>query len=193
MSVIFSHMVSIDGYIETPESYTGPNWATTDDELLAHFLEAERDIAAHVYGRRVYEQVAAWWPRAAADPSLPPSLSAYGQEWVRKPKVVVSRTLSESALGPNTRLIRTDPEQVVVELSAEAAGDVTVYGGALAATLWRRALIEEVRCYVNPVSLGGGTPMFQDIEPVLRFRLLEARPFTCGVVLLRYGATAGNI
>ena len=186
MSVILSHMVSLDGYMEAPASYQGPNWATTDDELLEHFLDVERAVAVHVYGRRVYEAVADWWPRAAADTSLPASLVAYGKAWLAKPKMVVSRTLQDVA--PKTRIIRADPAREVATLRAASTGAVAVYGGALGATLRNAGLIDEVRCYVNPAVLGGGTPLFQDVAPVLRFRLLEARPFACGVVLLRYAA-----
>lgn len=188
MAIILSHMVSLDGYMESPATYQGPNWATTDDELLAHFLEVEHQTRVHVYGRRVYEAVADWWPRAAEDASLPAPLVAYGREWVKKPKVVVSRTLER--VGPNTRIVRADPGREVADLASRGDGDVAVYGGALAASLRADGLVDEVRCYVNPAVLGSGTPLFQDVAPVLRLRLLEARPFSCGVVLLRYSTAA---
>ena len=179
-------MVSLDGYIETPPSYEGPNWAAAGDELLSHFLDAEGTVAAHVYGRRVDEQVVDWWPRVAEDESLPGSLVKYGRAWVETPKFVVSRTLTQ--VGPNTQLLRADPVQEVTNLLGSVGGDITLYGGQLASTFFAHGMVNEVHSYINPVCLGGGTPMFQGIEPVLRFRLLEVRPFDCGVVLLRYAS-----
>jgi riboflavin biosynthesis pyrimidine reductase len=61
-----------------------------------------------------------------------------------------------------------------------------LYGGELAASLIREALVDEIHSYINPVCLGGGTPMFPTLEPVLRLRLIDLHSFASGVVLLRY-------
>ncbi|OYY48729.1 MAG: hypothetical protein B7X95_09600 [Methylophilaceae bacterium 17-44-8] len=182
--LIFSHMVSLDGYIETPPTYSGPNWATTDDELVAYFLDQEDSVSVHVYGRRVYEAVSSWWPHAAEDPSISNVLSAYGKAWVKKPKLVVSKSLSAST--PNTTVVREDPAHAVRKLLETSTDNVMLYGGELAASLIREALVDEIHSYINPVCLGGGTPMFPTLEPVLRLRLIDLHSFASGVVLLRY-------
>jgi dihydrofolate reductase len=187
--LIYSHMMSLDGFIETDPSYAGPNWATADDDLTEHFLEAERAVQAHLYGRRVYEQVAAWWPRAAADSSLPRSMTEYGKVWVDKPKVVFSTTLTE--VGSNTRIVRTGAAEEVANLKAATDAKLTLYGGVLASSLISCGLVDELHCYVNPVLVGRGTPMFPGLDPILRLELLESRQFDCGVVLLKYSIPNG--
>jgi dihydrofolate reductase len=176
-------MVSLDGFIDADPSYEGPNWASSAEELQEHFLEAEQSIDLHIYGRRVYEFVAAWWPVVAEDPSVPPVTAKYGRLWIQKPKIVVSNTLS--AAGWNTQIIGGDTAVEIARLKAEPGGDVMIYGGVLASSLLPYGLIDEFRFYVNPAVLGRGTPMLRT-DDVLHLRFLDSLPFGCGVVLLRY-------
>lgn len=46
--VVYSHMVSLDGYIEANESYTGPNWAVSDEEIAG--LKAQPGGELALYG-----------------------------------------------------------------------------------------------------------------------------------------------
>ena len=56
--------------------------------------------------------------------------------------------------------------------------------GALA--LLAAGLVDEVRQYVYPVVLGAGRRLFPDGAGIPALRLVEARPFAAGVVLLRH-------
>lgn len=47
-------------------------------------------------------------------------------------------------------------------------------------------LIDEYRLFLNPIVLGGGIPLFQDISGWQRLKLLEAKAFQSGVVGLHY-------
>jgi len=62
--------LSLDGYIE--HAAGDPGWAIPDDELHRHFNDLERDIDTHLYGRRMYELMAAYWPNADQNPAAPP-------------------------------------------------------------------------------------------------------------------------
>jgi dihydrofolate reductase len=53
-------------------------------------------------------------------------------------------------------------------------------------SLTRQRLIDEYRIGLNPLVLGGGTPMFKPSDEQIRLKLLEARTMQSGVVLLRY-------
>ncbi len=186
-TVIYAHMVSADGFIEAdPGQTNGENWAVADEGLQQHFIELEKRVDAHLYGRAVYQQLAASWPAFAEDATLPDSMREYARMWVAKPKYVFSSTLEQA--GPNTTVVRDDAARLIAELKSLPGNDLTLYGGRLAASLIGHGLIDEYRLYVNPVVLGRGTPMFPGLASMLRLRLLATESFQCGVVLLRYAA-----
>ena len=182
--VIYSHMVSLDGFIEADESYTGPNWAVSDEELSRHFVDHESTIDAHLYGRRIYEELATWWPRAANDPSTPTYLAEYGRIWVNKPKIVFSRTLDHGEW--NARLVKENAAEEIAQLKAQPGKDLALYGSLLASTVIPLGVIDEYWLYVNPAVLGRGKPMFPNVNDILRLQLVASQTFKCGVILLRY-------
>ena len=61
-----------------------------------------------------------------------------------------------------------------------------VGGPTIAAPLLRAGLVDEVRLFVNPVILGGGTPLFPALGDRIDLKLLETRTFDAGVVYVRY-------
>jgi dihydrofolate reductase len=50
------------------------------------------------------------------------------------------------------------------------------------------SLIDEYRLFLNPIVLGDGIPLFQDIKDPTKLKLLEAKTFQAGVVGLHYQA-----
>ncbi len=184
--LIYTHMVSLDGYIEVDESSEHQDWAIGGDDLQRHFYEIESTIDAHLYGRKVYEVVASAWSMFAGDPSVSKDRAAYAHLWMEKPKFVFSRTLEHAEW--NTRVINDDAVEVVRKLKAEAGNDLMLYGGNLAAALIPHGLVDEYRLYIQPVVIGTGTLMFQGLDDLLRLRLLETRTFDGGVVLHHYAS-----
>ncbi|GAA1921073.1 dihydrofolate reductase family protein [Streptomyces sodiiphilus] len=180
--VIYSMMVSLDGFVETVDHRI--DWSVPDAELHQFFNDHESRLGAHLYGRRLYELMAQYWPTADQNPSAPPYVAQYARLWREMPKVVFSTTLEH--VGWNSRLVRGDIAGEVGRLKEEPGKDLSVGGASLAAGLMRYGLIDEYMLAVHPVALGGGTPYWPEGFGPTRLRLVEARPFTSGVVLLRY-------
>ncbi len=67
--LIYSMSVSLDGFMETPERSL--DWVIVDEELCAFFNDEGRSVGTFLYGRRMYELMAAHWPTAEADPPRP--------------------------------------------------------------------------------------------------------------------------
>ena len=180
--VIYSHHVSLDGFIEGPNGEL--DWAVVDEELHRRFIDLESTIDAHLYGRRVYETMAAHQSTADQNPSAPEYEVEYARIWQNKPKIVFSKTLER--VEWNSRLVRSNVGEEIAKLKGQPGKDMYLAGANLASTVIQLGLIDEYWLYVNPVVLGGGKPMFPALDTRLHLRLLETRTFGCGVVLLRY-------
>lgn len=75
----------------------------------------------------------------------------------------------------------------IKQLKEEPGADLIEYGSNnFDISLIKEGLIDEYYFFINPTALGKGTPIFQSIGPVKNLRLVTARPFECGVVLLFY-------
>jgi dihydrofolate reductase len=74
----------------------------------------------------------------------------------------------------------------VARLKRESAKDIFLFGSAnLAASLIPAGLIDEFRTAVNPIILGGGSPLFKPGERA-KLKLLDARTLSTGIVIVRY-------
>ena len=74
----------------------------------------------------------------------------------------------------------------VARLKRESTKDIFLFGSAgLAAHLIPHRLIDEFRIAVNPIILGGGTPLFKPGERV-KLKLLDSKAHSTGIVILRY-------
>jgi dihydrofolate reductase len=182
--LIYSLNVSLDGYIETPDHSLA--WANVDDELHAWFNDQTRELDASLYGRRLYELMAAYWPTGGSDPNGTEATREFAGIWNAMPKIVFSSSLER--VDWNSRLVRGDVGEILAELRTEFDGDIDVGGPNLAGQFIRRGLVDEYRLLVHPVVLGAGTPFFPDLEAPIGLRLIETRTFASGVVYLGYAA-----
>ena len=101
-------------------------------------------------------------------------------------KIVFSMTLQKVG-WQNARLATAAAEAEVARLKQETGRDIAIPGGAkLAASLVQFSLIDECRFFINPVVLGGGTPMLRGVERRRNLQLVNAEAPTSGVVALYY-------
>jgi len=180
----YSMSSSLDGF--AADAAGSLDWVKVTEELHAHFNEESRGVGASLYGRRMYELMAAYWPTADAEPGASPAEVEFARIWRATPKIVFSRTLA--SVEHNSRLVRDDAVEEVVRLKAQGL-DMDVGGPTLAGSLLAAGLVDEVSVYVNPVVLGAGLPFFPALDAPIRLRLLETRGFEGGVVRLRYEVT----
>lgn len=174
--------VSLDGYVDTPEHAL--DWADVDEEVHAWFNDLAREADAFLYGRRMYEVMAAYWPTALSDPGATPATVDFARIWSPKPKVVFSSTLA--SVDWNSRLVRGDVGEELARLRSEFDGTLDVGGPTLAAAFIRRGLIDEYGLVVHPVILGGGTPLFPRLDAPIRLRPTATRSFANGCRYLGY-------
>jgi len=182
--LISAGIVSLDGYIA--DEHGDFSWATPDDDLHALVNELERPVGTHLYGRRMYEVMRYWETADAAVGAVPTAdvVRDYAAIWQAADKIVYSSTLQE-VFSRRTRLHRRfDPEEIRA-LKEASDRDLSIGGPGLAAEAFRAGLVDEVRMFVHPVVVGGGTALLpRGVRSSLE--LIDERRLASGVVVLRY-------
>jgi len=136
-----------------------------------------------MFGHTTYEMMKSYWPTPDAIKSDPGMAEVVNNN----PKIVISRTLESVEEGPNWKNIsilnEIRPEEI---LKLKQKEDITIMGsGTIVQQLADFGLIDEYSLVVVPVILGAGIPLFKDVRK-MNLKLLEARAFKNGIVLLRY-------
>lgn len=177
-NVIMYMSMSLDGFVGSGREHPGmaiPEGA----ELNQWKLERVRQAGAHLMGRVTYQEMASYWPT---------SKDEYAAPMNDIPKVVFSRTLSDAqATWPVTRVARGDLAAEVGAIKSEAGPDVIVWGGGrLAGALAAADLIDEYRLLIQPLVLGAGQALFDQLPNSRHLKLVEAVPFPSGIVVHTY-------
>jgi dihydrofolate reductase len=176
--VLYGLNVSLDGYYEDINGKI--DFTVPDDEVFRHFVELEKEVEVHLYGRKLYETMCYW----KTDHNFSPAEREYAKYWNRKPNVVFSKTLK--SIGPNDRLVRDNIAEEVNELKKGPGKYMAVGGGEIASTFIQLGLVDEYRVYLRPVVIGKGKAMFQSLTQHLALKFIDSTVFASGVVLLRY-------
>lgn len=181
--LVYGMNVSLDGYIETQDHSL--DWTIIDEEIHNFWNDQTRGCAAMLYGRRLYETMAPYWPHAESDPNATDFMRDFARAWLATPKIVFSSTLE--SVDWNSRLVRGNPVDALPRLRAEFDGELSVAGPTLASAFVKAGLVDEFRPVVHPVILGAGTPFFPPLEQPLSLRLMDSHRFASGACYLRYG------
>lgn len=191
--LIFSMMATLDGFTAGPDGELdmfGEDFE--DDELLGYLADLLRSVDAYLFGRVAYEQLADYWPKAGISPTSTGREVELAELMNTKPKVVVSRTLTDPVWGP-AMVIGGALAAEVAAMKAEPGRDLALFAGAdAAASLMGLGLVDEYRLMVYPVAVGTGQSPFARVTVPLGLTLVETRTFPTGVVLLRYHPAAAS-
>jgi dihydrofolate reductase len=180
--LVYSAICSLDGYIADERGNF--DWAAPDDEVHGHVNELMRSIGTHLYGRRLYETMM-YWERFEVIPEQSDAGSEFAELWRDADKVVYSRMLDEVSTG-RTTLERSFDPAAIRRRKRRADRDLLIGGATLAGEALRSdGLVDELRLYLHPVLVGGGTRALPD-GVHLRLELLDERRFESGVVHLHH-------
>jgi dihydrofolate reductase len=183
--LIYFMNVSVDGFVETPDH--GLDWGVIDDELHSLYNDHMRGVDASLYGRRLYEVMAAYWPTGESDPAATDVTREFARLWNATPRIVFSNSLE--SVDFNSRLATGDIGEELAAIRAEFDGDLEVGGPTLAAQFIKRDLVDEYHLVIHPVVLGAGTPFFPQLDRPIGLKLIDTRVFGSGVVYQSYAAT----
>jgi dihydrofolate reductase len=179
--LIYSAITSLDGYIEDEDGRF--DWAVPDEEVHSFVNDLERQAGTYLYGRRMYEVMAAW-ETASTLADQPPVMRDFAEIWQAADKVVYSRTL-ETVVSARTRIERDFDPEAVRQTKAQAERDIGVGGPDLAAQAIKAGLVDECHLFLVPIVVGGGKRALPD-GARMKLELLGERRFGNGVVHLHY-------
>jgi dihydrofolate reductase len=179
--LIYSTIASLDGYVADEDG--GFGWAAPDEQVHAFINDFERGLGTYLYGRRLYE-VMRFWETYDATSGRPSVGRDYAQIWRSTDKIVYSRTLRDVS-SARTRIEHDFDAAAVRREKAQAERDIGVGGPGLAARALEAGLVDELRLFVVPIVVGGGTRSLPD-HVRLELELLDERRFDGGMVYLHY-------
>ncbi len=168
--------MTLDGVVESPQAWHFPY---QDEAMTDAIREGMHGADAMLFGRRTYEEWAAYWPHQPAGAPMAEYFNGVQ-------KYVVSTTLAGTE-WQNSTLISDDPLAAVRELKAQSSGGILMSGsGTLVTSLLEAGLVDELRVMVHPILVGRGERLFDGGEQSRKLRLVDSTTLGKGVLNLRF-------
>jgi len=179
--IILNLAITLDGFIEGPNGEI--DWLVRDEEIdfgdILNEILSDKDII--FYGRISYDKWGNYQPGEDASQKIKDAYKLMHS----KQKYVFSKTKTND--NTNTVFIGSNIKEKVLEIKQQPGKNIWLYGGAkIITTLLNLDLIDEYRLAVHPVLIGKGKPLFQNIEDRHKLKLIDAKGYKSGVVLMTY-------
>jgi dihydrofolate reductase len=173
--VVLYELLSLDGVAEEPSWFMDAGPEVLDN--LARVIGSQDDV---LLGRRTYEYWAGHWPTSDLEP--------FAGFINGTPKHVATSSPLAPDWSSSTRI--TGPvADYVADLKARPGGDIGIHGSiALARSLLRARLVDELRLVVAPVVAGRGRRLFDGDEDLRRLELAGVARSESGTLFLDYRA-----
>ena len=84
-------------------------------------------------------------------------------------------------------IVNGDLKTEVDKIKQQPGKDIWLFGGAsLISSFLNESLIDEFSLAVHPVILGGGKPLFCDVNARISLKLVDTKTYSTGLVSLSY-------
>jgi dihydrofolate reductase len=176
--IVVTEFVSLDGVFENPHEWHFPFFLEQAQQYKADELRA---TDALLLGRTTYEGFAQAWPERSGD--------EFSDKFNSMPKYVVSTTL-ENPTWTNSHVIRGNLAAELGAIKDRHERDIAIHGsGALANSLLRQGLLDEVRLMVHPIVVGTGRKFFDEGTSIPALELVDVQAWDGGIALMTYRPT----
>jgi dihydrofolate reductase len=189
--IITTTFVTLDGVLQAPGGpqedtsggFTYGGWQLAWDEgdkvaedIMTKFMETPYDL---LLGRLTYDIWVAFWPKHKDEP-------VWGKRFDRATKYVVSKTL-KNPTWEKTIVIKNNVAEELKKLKKTDGPDLCVWGsGNLIQTLLKHNLIDRMHIWTYPITIGTGKKLFAEGTRPQRFKQVDAKITTSGVVVAVY-------
>jgi dihydrofolate reductase len=177
MANIIFIATSLDGYIADKNG--GLDWLQSvpnPDNIDMGFAPLMERVDALVMGRNTLEVVI-----------------SFGVEWpYSKPVFVLSNTLTKVPAGYEDKvfLVKGELKEVVQNLNEQGYKDLYIDGGKTIQSFLKEGLIDEMSITTIPVLLGGGSPLFGELDMMQFFKLVQSQVHLDAIVQTTYQRTS---
>lgn len=176
--------MTVDGFIGGPNGemdWTARAWTDDINQYVTGIIES---IDTIILGRKLAEGFIPYWANVARDMDHPENSA--GRVFTNTHKVVFSKTLERSE-WENTVLAKGDLVEEITALKQQPGKDIIAYGGAaFVSALINHRLIDEFHLFINPVAIGSGLTIFNELDRKQDLALVKSIAFDCGIVVLHY-------
>src|SRR5579871_5691938 len=124
-----------------------------DEETHRYFTQLLRDVDLLVFGRKTYQLMVPFWPEVAKKQSMTAASNEFARVFDSIKKVVFSRTL-DNVEDENTRILRANLRDEIVQLKQEQGKAILAGGVDVPSQLIELGLIDEYRFIVGPIVVG---------------------------------------
>ena len=187
--IVAFESVTLDGVMQAPGrpdedrrgGFEHGGWAApyADADLGKAAGESMATTGGLLLGRRTYEDFYGFWPKQKDNP--------YTEILNKAQKYVVSSTLKEPLPWENSTLVKGDAAKAVADLRKKPGKDLVMLGsGKLARSLMQEHLIDEYVLLIHPLVLGSGQRLFTDDGELSKFKLVDTKTTSRGVVMATY-------
>ncbi|MBA3280325.1 MAG: dihydrofolate reductase family protein [Geodermatophilaceae bacterium] len=180
--IIVQEIVSLDGFVADASGGLDFFEVVSDySEVNQENLAIMETVDTLLLGAKTYQLFVDFWPTAEDEPVADVVNST--------PKIVFSSTLGGAPWGrfDPARVVAGDPVEHVRRMQQESGGDVMVWGSiSLVQSLLAAGLVDELQLRVLPIMLSSGRRLISEDSGEHRMALLQATPFSSGILALRY-------
>ena len=159
---------SLDGYIAGPDGDLKWLDAFNSDESDYGFHDFIDSVDTLIMGKHTYKDIVNFgtWP--------------YGD----KPSYILSHTTDlEIMKGANATVLEGDVSSIMEQLTEQGAEHVWLVGGATVIQQFMKSdILDEIRLFMMPQTLGDGVKLFLSDEGSRKWNLKQHRGFPNGVI-----------
>lgn len=182
------HM-SLDGFVAGQNGEL--DWAKVDEELFDFVGMRISKGNTALYGRKTYQMMENYWPTAGEKADATKHDIEHSKWYKKVHKVVLSQTMNNANL-PNTTIISGNLSDTINEIKQRGDEEILLFGSPTATHyLIQQNLIDGYWLFLNPIILGRGILLFENIKDKIKLKLLNTQRFSSGVIELNYSVDKG--
>jgi dihydrofolate reductase len=158
-----------------------------DEELHEYYAQLLGNADTFVYGRKTYDLMVPFWPDMAKDNSGPTKeMNDFAQAFESIKEIVVFSKSMDKVDQKNARIVRKDLKNEILKLKKQEGKAILTGGVDIPAQLIQLDLVDEYLFVIQPIVVGEGRRLFDNLALMQKLKLVESKFFASGCVALRY-------